>query len=291
MRGTRLILFASILWGTTGTAHALGPSTASPLAVGSLRLLLGAAVLVIVAVLRKTDAGWRSIVQPITFFAAIGVAAFQLFFFSAVSLTGVAVGTLLALGSGAVFVGVAEAVLSRTWPDSKWVGATAPAVVGLAILAASTRDASVDGVGVLMAIAAGASYASYIVSTSRLAQLGSIRQSTATVFSIAAIGVAPVALSQDLSFVREVDGAVMVLWLGFVTLALAYLLFSSGLRDTDPSIAGTLSLAEPVTATILGVIVLAERPGPLAWFGIALIIAGLALAARSTRRSAPAMPV
>ena len=291
MRGIRLILFASILWGTTGTAQALGPFTASPLAVGSLRLLLGAAVLVIVAVLHKTDSGWRWVVRPVTLFAAVGVAAFQLFFFSAVSLTGVAVGTLLALGSAAVFVGVAEAVLAGMWPDSRWVAATAPAVVGLAILAASTRDASVDGVGVLLALAAGVSYASYIVSTSRLARLGSIRQSTATVFSIAAIGLVPVALSQDLSFVREVDGAIRVLWLGFATLALAYLLFSSGLRDTDASVAGTLSLAEPVTATILGVIVLAERPGPVAWFGIALIIVGLALAARSTRRAAPAMPV
>ncbi len=291
MRGIRLILFASILWGTTGTAQALGPATASPLAVGSLRLLLGAAVLGTVAVLRKADSGWRWVVRPVTLFAAMGVAAFQLFFFSAVSRTGVAVGTLLALGSAAVFVGVAEAVLARRWPGSRWVAATAPAVVGLVFLAASTRDASVDGVGVLLALAAGSSYATYIVSTARLAQLGSIRHSTAVVFSIAAVALVPVAMSQDLSFLGEADGAVMVLWLGFATLALAYLAFSSGLRDTDPSTAGTLSLAEPVTATILGVVVLAERPGPVAWFGIALIIVGLALAARSSLRAVPAVPV
>ncbi len=291
MRGTWLILFASILWGTTGTAQALGPDDASPLAVGALRLLIGAAVLVAVAVLRKSDSGWRWVVRPVTLFAAIGVAAFQLFFFSAVSRTGVAVGTLLALGCAAVFVGVAEALLARTWPDSRWTAATIPAVVGLAILAASTRDASVDGVGVLLALGAGASYATYIVSTARLAQLGSIRHSTAAVFSIAAVALVPVALSQDLSFVRDVDGAVMVLWLGFATLALAYLLFSSGLRDIDSSIAGTLSLAEPVTATLLGVVVLAERPGWWAWLGIALIIVGLILASRSSRRAVPAVPV
>ncbi len=291
MRGTWLILFASILWGTTGTAQALGPTTASPLAVGALRLLLGAVVLVVVAVFRRPDSGWGWVVRPVTLFAAIGVAAFQLFFFSAVSRTGVAVGTLLALGSAAVFVGVAEAVLVRTWPGSRWVAATAPALVGLVFLAASTRDASVDGVGVFLALAAGLSYATYIVSTARLAQLGSIRHSTAAVFSIAAVALVPVAMSQDLSFLGETDGAVMVLWLGFATLALAYLAFSSGLRDTDSSTAGTLSLAEPVTATILGVVVLAERPGPAAWFGIALIIVGLALAARSSLRTVPAVPV
>jgi len=291
MRGIRLVLFASILWGTTGTAQALGPATASPLAVGSLRLSLGAAVLGTVAVLRKADSGWRWVVRPATFSAAIGVAAFQLLFFSAVVRTGVAVGTLLALGSAAVFVGVVEAGLARTWPDSRWVAATAPAVAGLAILTASSRDTSVDGVGVLLALAAGLSYASYIMSTARLAQLGSIRHSTAAVTSIAAVALVPVAMSQDLSFLGEADGAAMVLWLGFATLALAYLAFSSGLRDTDPSTAGTLALAEPLTATILGVVVLAERPGPAAWLGIALIIVGLALAARSSPRAVPAVPV
>jgi DME family drug/metabolite transporter len=291
MRGTWLILFASILWGTTGTAQALGPSTASPLAVGALRLLLGAIVLVVVALLRRSDSGWRWVVRPVTLFAAIGVAAFQLFFFSAVSRTGVAVGTLLALGSAAVFVGIAEAVLARRRPGSRWVAATAPAVVGLILLAVSTRDASVDGAGVVFALAAGLSYATYIVSTARLAQFGSIRHSTAAVFSLAAVALVPVAVSQDLSFVRDIDGAVMVLWLGFATLALAYLLFSSGLRDTDPSIAGTLSLAEPVTATILGVVVLAERPGFIAWLGIALVIIGLVLAARSSLREVPPVPV
>ncbi len=284
MRGVWLILLAAILWGTTGTAQELGPDAASPLVVGSLRLLIGAAALVAIAALRKTGAGWRWLVRPATLFAAIGVAAFQLFFFSAVSRTGVAVGTLLALGSAAVFVGLIEAMFGRAVPNRRWVVATTPAVMGLAILAISTRgDAAVDGDGVLLALAAGLSYATYIVSAAELAQLGSIRHSTAAVFSLAAVAVVPIALSQDLSFVRTAEGAAMVLWLGFATLALAYLLFSSGLRDTGASTAATLSLAEPVTATILGVAVLAERPGPAAWLGIALIILGLVLASRTSR--------
>jgi drug/metabolite transporter, DME family len=284
VRGVWLILFAAILWGTTGTAQELGPDAASPLAVGSLRLLLGAAVLVVIAILRRPGAGWRWLVRPATLFAAIGVAGFQLFFFSAVARTGVAVGTLLALGSAAVFVGLIEAALARGLPERRWMIATTPAILGLAILAISTRgDTAVDGTGVVLALAAGLSYATYIVSAARLAQLGSIRHSTAAVFCLAAVALVPVALSQDLSFLATDDGALMVLWLGFATLALAYLLFSSGLRDTDPSTAATLSLAEPVTATILGVAVLGERPGPAAWLGIALIILGLVLASRASR--------
>ena len=128
MRGTWLILFAAVLWGTTGTAQELGPEAASPLAVGSLRLLVGAAVLVVVALSRTRDDAWRSLIRPATLFAALGVAAFQLFFFSGVDRTGVAVGTVLALGSAAVFVGAIEAILLRSWPSLTWVAATVPAL-------------------------------------------------------------------------------------------------------------------------------------------------------------------
>ena len=291
MRGMWLILFAAVLWGTTGTAQELGPAAASPLAVGSLRLLSGAAVLVVVATFRRSETGWRWLVCPATVFAAAGVAGFQLFFFSGVHRTGVAVGTLLALGSAAVFVGVMESLYAHRWPHRRWIAATIPAIVGLAVLAISTREVAFDGVGVLLALAAGLSYAVYVVSAARLARLGSVRHSSAVVFSLAAVILVPVAMTQDLSFVRSVDGVVMVLWLGLATLAAAYLLFISGLRDTDSSSAAILSLAEPVTATILGVVVLSERPGIGAWFGIALIIFGLVLAAHSSRSEVPAVPV
>ncbi|MGB9359222.1 MAG: EamA family transporter [Acidimicrobiia bacterium] len=290
MRGTWLILFAAVLWGTTGTTQELGPEAASPLAVGSLRLLIGAVVLVVMALTAKREGGWRWLARPATVFAALGVAAFQLFFFSGVDRTGVAVGTLLALGSAVLFVGAIEAILSGAWPDPKWIAATVPAIVGLALLALSTREADVDGMGVILSLAAGLSYATYIVGAARLARLGSVRHSTAAVFTLASVMLFPVALSQDLSFVGTVEGAAMVLWLGLATLALAYLLFTSGLRTTDSGTAATLSLAEPVTATLLGVVVLAERPSAGAWLGIGLIVLGLVLAARWSQSDVALVP-
>ncbi len=247
-------------------------------------------MLIVIAALKAPENGWRWLVRPATFSAAVGVAAFQLFFFSGVDRTGVAVGTLLALGSAAVFVGVFEAVVVRTWPRRSWVVATIPAIIGLAILSVSTGDVTVDGMGVILALLAGLSYALYVVSAARLARMGSVRHSSAALFGLASVMLLPVVLTQDLSFVRSVGGAVMVLWLGFATLAVAYLLFIAGLRTTDSSSAATLTLAEPVTAAVLGVVVLAERPGVGAWIGIALIIVGLALAARSSLAEVPVVP-
>lgn len=104
--GTLLILLAAVLWGTTGTSQALAPSGAHPLAVGALRLAVGGGALLLLALFRGqvTRDCFR---QPgVTLLAALLVAAYQLAFFEAVSTTGVAVGTMVGIGSGPLFAGL-----------------------------------------------------------------------------------------------------------------------------------------------------------------------------------------
>ena len=57
--------------------------------------------------------------------------------------------------------------------------------------------------------------------------------------------------------------------------ALAYLLFASGLRRLTASETSTLTLAEPLTAGVLGAVVLAEPLSGPAIAGAGLVLAGL----------------
>ncbi len=70
-----------------------------------------------------------------------------------------------------------------------------------------------------------------------------------------------------------------------MTLALAYTLYGWGLRGLAVPTVVTLTLAEPLTAAVLGTALLGERLGPAGWAGAALIALGLLLAARGA--SAP----
>jgi DME family drug/metabolite transporter len=80
-------------------------------------------------------------------------------------------------------------------------------------------------------------------------------------------------------------GLALALFLGVVPTALAYVLFARGLRGIDASEAATLTLAEPVTAAVLGVAILGERVGAVGAAGAALVLAGLlALAVRPRDR-------
>ena len=97
----------------------------------------------------------------------------------------------------------------------------------------------------------------------------------------------PVLVVGDLGWTAGADGVAMVLWLGAVPTALAYILFAHGLRLLPASEVATLTLAEPVTAAALGAIVLGERPGALAVAGIGLVIAGLVVLALRGQRGDP----
>ena len=68
-----------------------------------------------------------------------------------------------------------------------------------------------------------------------------------------------------------------MLYLGVVPTALAYVLFARGLRGTSAAETATLTLAEPITATMLGAIVLGERPGAIALVGVGLVGAATAI--------------
>jgi DME family drug/metabolite transporter len=67
-----------------------------------------------------------------------------------------------------------------------------------------------------------------------------------------------------------------------------------GLARVPAAAAGTLSLAEPLTASLLGIVALGERPSAAGAAGAVLLVAGLALAAlagySSGRPAAAAIP-
>ena len=70
--------------------------------------------------------------------------------------------------------------------------------------------------------------------------------------------------------------------------ALAYVLFARGLREVRVSEAATLTLAEPLTAALLGVSVLGEPLSGGGALGAALVLGGLLVLAVRVPRVAPA---
>src|SRR3954454_3030610 len=169
-----MVLGAAILFGTTGTARALGPDI-SPLGVGASRIAVGAALLAILAAVLarrapEAPAGWS---RRVVLAGGLGVAGYQLSFFAAVADTGVAVGTVVALGSAPVFAGLASRITTNTRLDARWAACTALATAGVTLLVMSSgAGASVSPLGVGLALCSGLGYAVYTVAAKCLLESG-----------------------------------------------------------------------------------------------------------------------
>ncbi len=275
-RGIWLILIAAILWGTTGTAQALAPAGSSPLAIGALRLALGGSALALSAWLRG---GLRQRSWPplLTVAAGAFVALYQVTFFSAVLKTGVAVGTIVGIGSAPVFAGILEYLVRQRRPGRRWYFSTAVAVFGCLLLVLQAGDIRVDVVGIVLALTAGFSYAAYALAIKLLLPGRSPEDVTAVIFCLGAIFLSPLLLMADLSWLGQINGWLMMLHLGIVATALSYWFFASGLKTVAASTAVTLSLAEPLTAAILGIVVVGERINVVSSLGLVLILSALLL--------------
>jgi drug/metabolite transporter, DME family len=283
------VLLAALCFATTGTAQALGPTTTTPVGVGAARILVGGAILVLVALARRPRTATRWAARPVAA-AVAGVAVYQLAFFAAVAHTGVAVGTIVALGSAPALAGLFEWVLDRRRPPGRWVAATALACAGVALLALAGGDADVSPLGVALAVTAGGAYATYTLAAKRLLAAGHAPQSVmAAAFGLGALALLPALVASGPGWLAQTDGLALALFLGTIPTALAYLLFANGLKRLSASETATLTLAEPLTAGILGAVVLAEPMSGAAVAGAGLVLAGLlVLAVRFPTTRVPA---
>ena len=289
MRSRHLVVLAAVCFATTGTAQQLGPDSSSPLGVATIRFFIGSLVLFIIASLRPSRnpiSQHRPLAAWVWIATAFGQALYGAAFFSAVRSTGVAVGTVVALGSAPLITGAITAILSRKAPSISWLGTTVFAIIGMSLIVASGKESQVTMSGVALALCAGFGYAIFALGSKTILSSGvSSELAMAKVFGIASVMLAPTLFFVNLKWLTHSDAIVMVLWLGIVTLALAYWSYATGLRHLEPSQTTLITLVEPVVATILGVVALSERPSTVAWLGVLIVIASLLTESRTTSKN------
>jgi DME family drug/metabolite transporter len=276
------VLAAAMLFGTTGTSQALGPPDATPLAIGAIRLVLGALTLAAIAWLRRPGTG-RSWGQhaPALLLGGVAVAVYQLGWFAGLRRTGVAVGTVVGIGSGPVMAGLLHRSRGRGLPPA-WLAGTAATVLGTGLLAArGGGERAIDPAGLALVLVAVLGYVSYVEVAQRAIQRGlDVAGAMAGMFGAGAALLAPILALEPLGWLARPDGATMALHLGVITIGVAYTLYGWGLRRLSVPTVVTLTLAEPLTAALLGTMVLGERLGPHGWLGAASVTVGLLATAR-----------
>ena len=284
LAGFALIVVAAVTWGTTGATMKLVArhSPMSPLLVGFFRVAFAAPALVVTARILarprpRTTPGDRLRLLA----GGLAMGAYQACYFWAVAKTSVAVGSLIAICSAPLVI----TLLAALWLGER-IGPVTGAALGVGIVGAALLTAGPHGLGspppgflasVGLALGAGLSYAVYAVAVKDLAgRLPPLAIASGT-FTVAAVSLLPALVVE-----RPTGGPVAWAWLaylGLVPTALAYGLYTVGLRTTPVTVSGILTLVEPLTATTLGVLVFGDRLGTAGALGALLLVTAVAVLA------------
>lgn len=281
------VLAGAVLWGTVGAAQELGAADAQPFTVAAVRSV-GAAIalpLLLASMGRGRALVTAVVVAPGRMLASgLCIAVFQVALLTGIRGAGVALGTLLAIGSSPAWAGGFAAVAGRP-PGRRWLVSTLLTVLGAAVLlllGTEGGSGEVTGVtptmsGIVASLVAGAAYAAYATIAKYLLGAGATGPAlVAVVFVVAGLVLAPLLAIGDAGWVASQRGGATAVWLTLTT-AGGYLLFARGLRRLDAPKVTTLTLAEPLTATALALVVVGERLTGAGLVGAVLVLAGLVL--------------
>ncbi|EHA1205877.1 EamA family transporter [Vibrio alginolyticus] len=287
--GTLSILFASTLWGTTGTAASLAPDV-SALAIGAFSMGIGGFMQACLSA-KSLRRDFRKVVhkKKTLLISIIALATYPLAFYSSMRFAGVAIGTVISISTAPFFSALLECLFSRNQTITKrWMMSFAIGVIGITLLLASESSANslfdhdMKHWGVLLGLLAGLTYAIYSWGVKAMIDHG-IESQTAmgSVFGIGGVLLLPTLfITGDNLFASSTNTAVM-LYMALIPMGLGYVAFGFGLRFVTASGASILTLFEPVIAAALAVAIVGEEISFIGWVGITLTLVCLFLQSKS----------
>ncbi len=281
-KGHLFVILAAMLWGTTGTSQGLVPSDVPSSVIGAFRIFIGGLILFLYALLKKDFDLSKKWDLKHLFSGMIMIALYQLTFFYGVRMAGVAVGTMVGIGSSPIFAGTLSWIFLKQKQTKRWIVSTMLGIVGLIFISIPMFDinASFNLVGILLCLGAGLTYTLYTFSTKELLKEHSANSVVGLLFLGGGILLTPFILINDISPLFTFIGIAVILHLGLFATALSYFFFANGLKLIRVSETATLSLAEPLTATFLGITVLKESPTLLSIIGMLFIFISLVILVR-----------
>lgn len=277
LKGGLLVVAAGMCWGMTGTIQAFAPSNATSLTIGSARVF-GAGLLLLIWILfrRRNILIGEKWNRAGLLLAAFGLTAYQFAFFSAVRLTGVAIGTMVAIGSAPVLAGIIGRVFFKECLFPRWFISTLLALTGCFLLvAAGKRDfSSVSILGTILAFGAALSYALEGAGL-RLIGARDPLETVSLISVLSALMALPWLLTGDISWIFSLRGMICIFFLSVLTTILPFSLFAKGIRKITLGKAYTLSLSEPMTAWMLSTLLLGERLSLIGSVGVFILFSGI----------------
>ncbi|MCI2417256.1 EamA family transporter [Saccharopolyspora sp. K220] len=286
--GVAFAIVSAFCFGGSGPfAKPLITAGFTPLQVAWLRLA-GGALLMLPFVFRHAPAV-RRVPKLLAGYGLFAIAGVQVCYFAAIATVPVGVALLIEFLGPVLVLGWIRFVRRQPVARSAAIGVVI-AVVGLACVVELWAGLSFDPIGLLLALGAAGCQATYFLLSDSGPEVNPFALAGFGLLLGAAV-VTLLAQPWQLDWtllVGQVELAgqqwpalVAVAWIVVLSTVLAYLTGIVAVRKLSPQVAGAVAFLEPVVATVLAWLLLAEELGPMQLLGGALILAGAYVAQRA----------
>jgi drug/metabolite transporter (DMT)-like permease len=175
-----------------------------------------------------------------------------------------------------VFTPIVTWILSSTYPPRLVWPAIGMSFVGTWLLGGGTIGGL--GTGELLVMVGALFWATHCVLTGKASHFERPLTYTVIQFTVVTVCATVAALVLERPTLDALHGAaVPILFVGLVSTALTYTLFTIAIRHTTPPEAAVILSAESLFAAAAGALMLGERLSPISWFGAGLMIAAVLL--------------
>jgi len=278
--GPLLVGVAAILWGTVGIASKTlyGLDSISPLALGFFRLAISVPLLLVWRwrAFDKWPFGFHGRDAVILVSIGVAMAAYQICYFQAVAEIGVVLTTFVTICSAPVLIASLSIIVLGERLTGPIAIALCLGLAGTALLIdiRGNRLVAANATGIAWAAGSALAYSLFVLLSRALARHDPAKI-IVLAFGMGALALLPFAASAGLALDWSASAWGLVFYIGLIPTAAAYMLYFRGMRDTRAMSAGIIALLEPLTATVLALVLFDERVSNSGVAGIGLLIVAM----------------
>lgn len=282
------VLLSGIFWGFSClfVSYIKEHTALSSVQITAVRIILAAIVLNVCLIIKgKGFSLYKMSVRSLalTAFAGIfSVLSMCLFYYSCMVETSAALSVIL-LYTAPLFVMIMSLFLFKEKLNAQKIAAFVIAIVGCALVSGILSGSKISATGIFFGIMSGFTYSLYGIFTAFFMKENKDTLVFTTLsFTFAAIGAAAISKPWEIvSITRSLDNIPVMLafylMLAVCTAVIPFFLYSKGLEGIKPDTASILAFSEPLTACLVGTLILGQKMDVFGVVGIVCVCGAIVI--------------
>lgn len=279
------VIVSGLLWGSSclfaTTLSGYGIGTVGITAIRAIVSALFVGLFILIFQRKAFRVGWKDLV--LLFFCGLGLFGSSACYFTALTKTSVATAVVLMYTAPVLVMLFSVAFLGEKMnlPKALSVGGM---LLGCVLVSGVIGNMVFNGMGFLLGILSGISFAAYNVLTKILMQRGNVGTLTANFYTFLFMSILATVFCNPARTFAEVSSQAaqtvpLLILMGILTGALPYLLYAGAMKHLTAGVVSALAIIEPMASVLLGVWFMEQA---LTWnvvLGVAFILVSVCLLA------------